>query len=101
MKYSQVQEARYAFPGYIDWVIQHLAKGGEQTMSNIPISDRQEVIRQISKEFGQPDLHEFDDEPERSYYLWQNDPEGELSFDIGYWPTLSDGDGELLTSVIK
>jgi hypothetical protein len=98
MKLSHILEARYAFPKYVQWVVDSLEKGGgEKSLEGIPKDDTQIVLDQITKQFGKPHYLEFAGEEERNYYLWQNHAGGPVSYDIAFWPDW----GELLVHRIR
>lgn len=89
MKLSQIHEARYAFPRYVQWAEDFMRKRGERELE-VPREDRKIAVRQLTDRYGKPHHQEFpDDEPEREYYLWQNDPEEDvISFNLVYYPYL-------------
>ena len=89
MKLSHVLEARYAFPKYVQWAEDSIRKRGEHELY-VPRVDSKVAVRQLTDRFGKPYHQTFpDDEPERQYYMWQNDPEEEMiSFNLVYYPYL-------------
>jgi hypothetical protein len=98
MKLAQLQEARYHKANYLGWVndlIDKTRQDNEMREKFIPIApnDADVALKQISDYYGKPHHQTFvggEDESERQYYLWQNDPASKPSFNIILWPQMDE-----------
>jgi hypothetical protein len=84
MKLTDLQEARYAFPNYVEWVEEKLHSGIRDmtgpTWIEIPQGDYDLAFEQLTKHYGQyttqTDL----------YHMWQNKLGEKPKFDLILWP---------------
>jgi hypothetical protein len=96
MKLSQLQEARYHKANYLGRINDLINKTREDNKMRedfFPIApnDAKVALKQVSEYYGKPHHQTFvggDDESERQYYLWQNDPASKPSFNILLWPQM-------------
>ncbi len=97
MKLKQLQEARYAFPNYANWVQDAINSEERESVLHLELRDVEVALKQISRKYGQPS-HE--DQPglgrDSDYYLWQNDVNEHVSYDVVLWVV-----GELNVHVYK